>query len=94
MRAARPFEEESICTAGRPQEALQLPYEISGSSLGPAASDELIMPTTTQALRKQSRRAFSYPHLACPEVLRALKSCFPCKSALPKSHLYLEGSQT
>src|SRR5215211_4368881 len=58
MRAARPFEEESICTDGRPQEALQLPYEMSGSSLGPAPSEELIMLTTRPSVTKRIAQSF------------------------------------
>jgi hypothetical protein len=58
MSAARPVEEESMKTAGRPQEALQLPYEISGTSVGPAASDELVMPTTNQSATKTVAPSF------------------------------------
>lgn len=54
-------------TAGRPQEALQLPYEISGTSLGPAASEELVMPTTNPSVTKRLPQSFLIPTSCLPE---------------------------
>ena len=81
MSAPLPLDDDSIHTAGRPQEALQLPYEKFGSSLGPAASEELVMPTTKPTVTKVAQSCL-IPTPSLSEMPSISNRRFPCKAAV------------